>query len=380
MNSPATTEGKIAVPLDQSALTVLLRTESKGALLTREPVTPADLSEAVSETWLELFLRQGQPGIPFPGLPAQLIPIFLTGTQCSGFALEVTHPDGQTAQREFSMRSLRPVAERAAQRLVETGVLKPGQQYVYEVVFERGRKPALSPKWGEDQFNVTIKQAPLPYLSVPFRPLLQQARPENSVEEGLFPVFYTDKALAKAERYARKGGAATGHPPVETGAVLVGPLCSCPESGEFFCVVSEVLEVLDADQKVFSLCYTSRSWSRIQTVMKARQAAQPAVRILGQAHGHNFLPNDGKICEPCLKRPVCNLTNVFVSQDDQTWTRAVFAHQPWQLCHIFGLSARGDQVNGLYGLQDARLLQRGFFVLPEFDPAKWEQKPAANLT
>jgi hypothetical protein len=70
---------------------------------------------------------------------------------------------------------------------------------------------------------------------------------------------------------------------------------------------------------------------------------------------------------------------VFLSQDDRRWTRAVFARQPWQLCHIFGLAARGDRVHGLFGLHGGRLRERGFFVLPEFDPAQWECQAALGL-
>jgi hypothetical protein len=38
------------------------------------------------------------------------------------------------------------------------------------------------------------------------------------------------------------------------------------------------------------------------------------------------------------------------------------------LCHIFGLTARGDKVNALFGLHDGRLQSRGFFTIPDFHP------------
>jgi len=257
--------------------------------------------------------------------------------------------------------------------LKESGRLQDEPTVLYEVMIDR--KP-LVPAFAEtESFAIAIKNPALTYLTVPLRPLLKQATAVNLLDDAVFPVFYTAEAFACAERCARKGSSA--HPPVETGAVLVGPLCSCPETGEFFCVVSDVLEVMEAEESTFALSYSNRSWGRIQRVMNAKQAACPerAERILGQCHGHNFVPNDGKICDLCLKRPTCDMTNVFVSPDDQTWTRAVFARQPWQLCHIFGLSARADRINGLYGLQDGRLQARGFFILPDFQPAEWEQKP-----
>ena len=100
--------------------------------------------------------------------------------------------------------------------------------------------------------------------------------------------------------------------------------------------------------------------------------AQPvtrAHRILGQCHGHNFLPAGGAPpCEVCHKLKECTRTSVFVSSDDRTWSRAVFSRQPWQLCHIFGLNARGEPTDKLFGLRDGRLLERGFHVVPNFDP------------
>ena len=58
---------------------------------------------------------------------------------------------------------------------------------------------------------------------------------------------------------------------------------------------------------------------------------------------------------------------MFVSAGDQTWSRAVFARQPWKLCQIFGWNARRERVEGLFGLRDGRLLERGYYVIPDFD-------------
>jgi hypothetical protein len=46
----------------------------------------------------------------------------------------------------------------------------------------------------------------------------------------------------------------------------------------------------------------------------------------------------------------------------------VFAGAPYALCHIFGFNARREQVHGLYSLYENCLTQRGFYVIPEFDP------------
>ena len=53
-------------------------------------------------------------------------------------------------------------------------------------------------------------------------------------------------------------------------------------------------------------------------------------------------------------------------KSDETWHASVFARQPWALCHIFGLTARGEPVHRLFGLKDGRLQARGFYLLPDF--------------
>ncbi len=364
------TNGPVSPPL-----ALLLRRESDGPVLSRTPVAPGDFADVLSECWRELYLRRGRPLTPFSSMSLELQPVRKQSAGrliCSGFTLLATDAADGAHRVEFTNFSLRGAAQRAATGLVDRGILQSGQPYFYELAFHP--RPGFDAGTGQEKtsFQVSIKSPALTFRTLPLQPLLHQATPVKAVDATWFPVFYTASALAKAERLARKGSAAES--PVETGAILLGHLGSCPESGELFAVVRDALEVLEADEKTFSLAYTSRSWTRLQTVVKARQQQDPALRILGQCHGHNFLPNDGKTCEACLTRAECSLHNVFVSLEDQTWTRAVFAHQPWQLCHIFGLAARGVRVNGLFGLQDGRLLERGYFVLPD-DPKDGTGKP-----
>ncbi len=205
-------------------------------------------------------------------------------------------------------------------------------------------------------------------LDVPLAPLLERARAVGPPNPDCVRIFYTEAALLRAEALSRKG--ADSHPAVETGGVLIGSLARCPETHDLFVLVLDVLEAADAQQKEFSLYYSSRTWGRIQAVMKAMQA-QPATRtyrIVGQCHGHSFLPANGAPpCEVCPRVEVCGRTSVFVSTDDINWARAVFRRQPWHISQIFGLNARREHVQGLFGLRDGRLLERGFHVIPEFD-------------
>jgi hypothetical protein len=211
---------------------------------------------------------------------------------------------------------------------------------------------------------------PLRSLPAPLPPLLRRSRPVLGDVPGEHPVFYTREALRMAERLARKGGRAV--PAVESGGVLVGPLCSCPDTGEMFAVITDVLEATDARARTFSLAYSGATWARIQAVMRAKERirCRRADRILGQVHGHNFPPHgDDASCLECGERDTCRHTSAFLSESDLRWCRAVFSGQPWQVSHIFGLDARGATVDAFFGQQDGRLAARGYRVVETFSSA-----------
>lgn len=348
-------------------LTSVLRRQQGGRELCRVAITSADLADVASELWMEGCLRKGLPDARYDQMAVRLVPQLLggVGPRCEGFVLEGTNPQGETIRREYTTALFHDAAALAAQEQVAAGALGAGDEYHYTITAQPASGEG-GPAAGEP-FSVTPNSPPLAYLKIRLGPLLARATTVGSLDERMYHVFYTQQALARAERFARLG--VRSHPPVETGAVLVGPLCSCPETGELFAVVCDALEATDAQQTKFSLSYTGQTWARIQAVMKARQSAMPAQRLLGQCHGHNFIPGGGAPpCALCAKAKVCGRTSVFVSLDDRLWSRACFARQPWMLCHIFGLNARREEMNSLYGLRDNRLQERGFHLIPGFEP------------
>jgi hypothetical protein len=355
--------------LKQAApLAVRIFTEHSTSPLAIEPVRSADLADAAGEAWRDGCLRTGHPNLPLSEMAMRLHPVRTTdhAARCAGFRLELGFPGAGSTPPEFTIHSLRHMAERAAAPLVAAGVLQAGQNYTYDVAIDASAAAPSPTSEAGIAMGMSVRSAPLAYLKVPLRGLLRRATPMALLDDEVFPVFYTQEAFAKAEACARHG--AQREPPVETGGVLLGSLIACPDCGEFGAVVTDVIEVQDAEEATFSLSYSSRSWMRLQSILKARQAAYPerVERFLGQSHGHSFRPNDGQTCTECEKRATCTLTSAFVSRDDQAWHRAVFARQPWSLCHIFGLSARGEPVHQLFGLKDGRLQARGFYLLPDF--------------
>jgi len=361
----------------QTGFSIGLKNKKNDTIIAKEIVTVADFYPALNEVWLECFLRKGFTQVSFNDVKAAIKPIYKKGFSdvCAGYMLESMDPSGKTVNSVFTIYSLKHVAERATVRAVESGLISADKKDEYsfilvtvpEVILQKGSDKAV--------FNLVKKQKDFFHISLSISKFVSMGSPvdfEDSKNNGnssfWYPVFYTAEAFEKAEKYSRKGS--EDDPSVESGAVLVGPVCSCPDSGELFSVVCDVIEINDVQQNKFSLSYTSRTWQRLQAVMRARQAnpETQAHRILGQAHGHNFLPShDKELCSECSKRDVCNYTSVFVSQSDQLWSRAVFAHQPWQLCHIFGHDVKGNAVNSLFGQKDCRLLKRDYYIIPQFN-------------
>ena len=353
-----------------------------------ERLVPADYDEILAELWFHGILRRGGPGNPFNALPEVLLqPLFeaehTRDRRINGFALQVPTPGGSIFRRVFSALSLPAAADRITRRLIGESRMNAGDAYYYEIGAERandtsgGGGPSRRGSGsgaGATALNIKRKDPPLSWLVVRLASLLDEAEAVGTHDPHWCHVFYTRRARERSERHSRLGGQNT--PATETGAALVGSLCVCPETSEMFVVVTDALEVVDADATRFSLEYTSHSWGRIQTVLAAmkRQPAMATRRLLGQAHGHNFLPAAGADpCALCPQAAVCGRTSAFASMEDEAWMRAVFHRQPFALSHIFGLTARHlrpdpDEVDTLYGMRDGRLMRRPYHVIRRFDP------------
>lgn len=362
LDAPHPRSGKMSF---DRPLELRLRAADDGPILARRALRPADLSDLRSECWLELCLRRGLPGVGVEevALVATAKPSQDSAGLVEGFTIEADGPHGRRLRREFDIHLFSDAASALAADVAAQGLRKAADSYLWHIA-------AAAPAEAEDAppaFAMTATSAPLTYVIRPLAPLLRSASVVGTIDPRAMSVLYVRRAVERAGRLARRGAECV--PAVETGAVLLGTLASCPESGEFYAVVTDALELADAEQKEFSLTYTGQTWARMRTILRARQAQRggQTLRMLGQAHGHNFKPAGGAPpCEVCPTVKVCSRTSVFASLDDRAWTRAVLANYPWALCHIFGLNARGEGVAELYGLRDNRLQPRGYHVIEDF--------------
>jgi hypothetical protein len=360
--------------LERPDLEVILRLESGGPIVDRERVGDADLVEPRAEAWWASHPLRGFPNVAIeePRIVLEPVPFREeAGAEGSlaGFILEVVDPGGTVTRLPFPRTVLEPVATRAARRLLADGRLEGKDTYFYELRVADSPPPG-GPVVPEGVRSLGPRRTtPVRYRSLSLKKVRARAEPVARDGEDLTPfVFYTREGLA------RRGAAFD--PPVETGGILLGSLCCCPETARVFTVVSDVLEATDADATTYSLLYTGPTWIRIQAVLRAKaRDPDPVVgstRAVGQVHGHSFYPSEGK-CAACAERATCDRSSAFLSGDDLRWCRAVFSGQPWQLSHVFGLSARGEPTAAFYGQRGGRLVRRGYHVVDDDDPTMEEE-------
>jgi hypothetical protein len=363
-------------------LSVRLRRRLRGEVLATEPVRDGDLTDAFAEIWMEGCLRKGFAEVAMAEVEAQLRTVYRqnaeAGRYCDGFELGIRNPGGVVTRRFFPREYLGPVAERGSRRLLKDGTLQTGDLYFYDLVTGNGQALVDASSAGRAEGGLTLRgpegRGAPGHLRVPLRHLLDRSEAASPyTADAPYPIFFTRSARERAERISRKGADVT--PPVETGGLLVGPLCACPETGEMFAVILDVLEAADSDATAHTLTYSSATWARIQAILRARQA-DPATRhhrIIGQTHGHQFLPFDGEAqCEECPHRAECTRSTAHLSPADRTWARAVFNGEPWGVSQVFGLDARSSSVEAFYGQRGGSLVQRGYRVIDDFDEILFE--------
>lgn len=359
---------------------VAVREEEAGPVRTAsERVDPAsDLADHRSEFWRDAFLCRGRL-VSLNDLSCEVLPLFDSRKQCSGFMLIAQDATGEQTDKEFSIHALRHVASRAARKLAPDG----HQNYVYAISATSAAEDATGRAAcaSDASFRIRVEEKPFSYLEVPLRHLTHDARLVNDdLESDGMPVFIPQRVLARLETKSRQG--AHAHPPIETGAALLGCPVRCPETGGFGIVVTDCLDLVDVESKQDRLFYSGATWSHIQQVVRRRQAACPAEGIMGQGHGHPFdrkLFVDLPPCDHCSDTSQrCSRHNVVPSRDDQDWHRAVFAgRMPFQVCMIYGYDRRGPR-HGCFTLRDGRLSERPYCAIDDFTPADWPVRSIAR--
>lgn len=384
-------------------LTIQLRTESGGPIVASELVHGRDIAEAMAELGFEAGLRCNGEALALSSLTARLRPVRpttgnasgQTGRTSTGFTLEAQSSLGQPVVRKFSRRVFEPVAARASRRLIESGELNEGDTYFYQLelpecsvgpvaiegnqvaaelrpiapYLARAQRISGDPEQGRADEAYAREQSKRDNVGSPPKVDVGNADDTKSPDDPDYAVFYTRSAFEKAERMSRKGAAS--NPPVESGGLLLGQLYFCPETSTLFSVIEDALEASDSTATTYSLTFSAATWERLHAVIRARQR-QPATRnqrILGQCHGHNFLPYaEGETCDGCPAQGSCEFSTAYLSESDRRWCRAVFPREPWQLSHIFGLTPRREHTSAFFGQRGTELERRAYYIVDDLSP------------
>ncbi len=361
----------VSAVADETGLVLDLRTERGGSVLATEPVRSGDLQEVVAELWWRGYLRRGAFTVD-----ARDIDVRLEALPQRGFLLRTTGAEGRETSLTCSVAALHPVAQRGAAELVRRGVLREADTFYYELraLFETPKKLERSERpetTATPRGTLLSRSRDTSFETLCLAALLESSRLVGAAPPGDHQLFYTETALQRAESISRRGEQT--EPAVESGGILLGLLGWCPDAQDAFVWVVDALEAPDADQREFSLSFSSKTWSCLQAVVRARRAqpGEGALRIVGQTHGHPFSP--GEPCAACPETPDCPKHTAFLSEDDHRWSRAVFAGQPWQVGHMWGINARGEPTTNVYGLCGGRLERRGYRLLAADDLSRIRQ-------
>ncbi len=353
--------------------TLQIREPKSGRVLGSHALQPADLALCGSEFWREHYLRRNRPDVYFEDLDLTVLPgLDVPGLE-PGFAIQghVRDSDEPWARQEFPAGALRVASLDLIAALLKRKELDPKAKAVCQLHLDSA---GLSLR---EAFRRAGGTSRVPTLLAYSRRHLPACTDSDDGEPGPFPVYYLAAALERAEHYARCG--ALHSPPLESGCFLMGHPCRCPESGELYVVITEALRIRGAEAGTYHMTMSGAAWIEIEAILRRRAASGTGARAVGFAHGHPFLPGlDHAACARCEQQAECNLTSVFISDDDSRWMASVFAHRhPWQVAHVFGLDARAGHVQALFSLQDGQLQPRPYTVLttlPDDFPAHDEEK------
>lgn len=344
-----------------SRLRVGLLTKDGVPLLgTEEPVSPPDLLDIITESYRDDWLAKGRL-VALHDLEWRLTVRDQSPVQFFEIELRQRSHSASATRRRFSHLSLVHVARRAVKRFDHPAELDVS--YQVHMDSNGDGSSAFQPIHGTPpSFPTRVFKIPLP--------------PEIDPQAGAFPVLYERRALEQAEAFCRRGASAP-EGPVESGGVLLGILAVCTSTQRFYCRLIDILEVGDdAVKKEKSLLYGTRTWTRITAIVQARRSQ--GVLLLGQAHGHNFLPAGNQICPQCPRQSACAATSSsFLSPADLMFHASLFLKAPYAVAHTFGLTPRNEPVDTLFALRAGRLQPTTYHVIEE--PLDLNQWPSVTL-
>lgn len=360
MGSPLIQNGK------QIVLDIVDDMPPAGRLFARVPVSYSDFQLARDETWwsgvrtgeLEPDLSRYELRV-MPGQESQ-------GGLLDGYAIELVWQGG-SFRRQFDIRSLSNLAQRAVVNLVKDQALALGDDYKYYLktlpADARATEPAGTPRIRVQHEPLTIEATSLADMMGQSEPYVGVSEQADESGDPCMPIFVTGRAWEESREQAFRGGEN------ESAALFSGRLFRDTASPEVFLCLEACLEAAHAVEDKVSVTFTGETWARARQLLAIRRQRlnRPHEIVVGSVHRHPFLPaadaNGCRMCELCSVAKYCSRSTAVPSTDDFEWHRSVFAGQPWSTLLIWGYNAREQEDFRCYGLKNASFKQRSIRIL-----------------
>jgi len=273
----------------------------------------------------------------------------------SGVRAVVSDGDGFEAAADISFAYFEPYARTVSQTLVQSGVLKAGEQFIYKVKAFPVSAPEIDarPKGG-----MTIERI----ISSPIageRDILdyrKRVEAQEGAGEQPFPVFMPRHILDEAHGLKEQAQAN------ETGGILIGHLWQDPQSLEPFIQVTGLIPARHTIADSKRLTFTPQTWADVRAAIDLRGMGES---YCGWLHTH---PSRYWCHCDTEKLQTCPLARQFFSEDDCLLHRTVFyaAHHVAIVLGDRYVSPGGwETVSSAYGWRNGLIESRGFHVLGE---------------
>lgn len=286
----------------------------------------------------------------------------------SGFRARLAERAGQSVAADFSLTYFADVARQASSSLVESGVLKEGEQFLY-LPIAYPRDTATSPEGTPSLLREL--DALVPILEQDMRALHGRSDNRGTTTRGDMPVFIPQQVLDEASDRARH------EPGREVGGVLIGRIHRDNHARNrsrrrdlFMEVTAQIPARADGDGT--RLSFTADTWTDVQAALTLRRQGEV---MLGWWHSHLMHVLCGSC--PTARQQTCALASGFLSADDRALHTTVFP-RAYSIALVMSLKTDDTISEALFGWRMGLIARRGFSVIDARERVGAVQTPLGN--
>ncbi|MFQ5738709.1 MAG: hypothetical protein ACE5JX_06815 [Acidobacteriota bacterium] len=309
-------------------------------------------NNAVESVRFEAIRRQ-QFQLPDVGTPPVVEPEWDSAQgppRVGGFRLRLRGSKGEKFGLSFPLAYFKKAVQRASGALVDRGLLKAGETFLYRVTAYPSEARRMAPT--ASSFSVEETAVELPIRPRSIESYADHCRHGTSTQEDDIPVFVPATVLNQTEALTRRAGAR------ETGGVLIGHLNRDPASRELFLAVTAQIPAAHTVATSTRLTFTSETWTAVRRALELRRKEEIH---LGWWHCHPAI----EWCKNCPaeNRKKCTLASGFFSPEDLNLHESIFP-RAYSVALVTTHSEEGIRQD-LFGWRKGMVVRRDFGILPQ---------------